>query len=85
MKQYLLMVDEVGMNLLSHILKQGTFQYLAVEGMPLNNDGRYHVMITPVVLPLPPADLTPQQPATEAQQVTHDVQPTAEVTEIPND
>lgn len=57
MKQFLLMVDETGMAVLSHILKPGTFHFLPVEGMPLNTEGRYHVMLTPIVNSIPQAEL----------------------------
>ena len=66
MKQYLLMVDEVSMAMLSHLLKPNTFQFLAVEGVPLNNDTRYHVIVTPVIPPVPPAE-------TQSEKITQEI------------
>lgn len=45
-KQYLLMVDEVGMALLNQICK-GSVQFVPVDGMPLNGNPYVQLLSTP--------------------------------------
>lgn len=45
-RQYLLMVDEIGMALLSQICK-GSLQFVPVDGMPLNGNPYVQLLSTP--------------------------------------
>lgn len=67
-KQYVLIVDEVGMEALNAFIKIGSIQYLELQGLNLNTENKYNILVTPVLPPLNPATLSPplQPPVEEA-------------------
>ena len=67
MKQYLLMCDESSMSVLSHILKDNTVQFLEVQGVNLNSENKYNILVTPVIPPVNPVTETPPQGADEPE------------------
>lgn len=48
-KQYLLMLDEVGMAMLSRL--SPAFSFVQVEGMPLEQNPAYQVLVSPLIKP----------------------------------
>ncbi len=66
MKQYLLLCDEQGMNVLKHAFKESTVQFLEVQGINLNAENKLNLLVTPVIAPVTPATL-PQPPAPPAE------------------
>lgn len=64
MKQYLLTCDEMGKNIITHMFKDQTIQFLEVEGMNMNPPS-HQLIVTPVVPPLAAVTQTPPEQATE--------------------
>ncbi len=54
-KQYLLMVDEVAMAMLSRLSPSVAF--VQVEGMPLENNPGYQVLVSPMIKPQEPQEI----------------------------
>ncbi len=52
MKQYLMVCDEEGVEQFSTLLQPNKMQFLEVVGINLNNENRYHVLVTPVLNPV---------------------------------
>lgn len=62
-KQYVLVVDEVGLEALNAFIKTGSIQYLELQGLNLNAENKYNLLVTPVLPPVNPATLSPPPPA----------------------
>lgn len=58
MKQYLLLCDETSKSVLETCLS-GVIQFLEVEGMNLNGQNQYNLLLTPVLNFVTPADIMP--------------------------
>lgn len=55
MKQYLLLVDDVGMSTLKSAIP--SIQFLEVQGMDVGNNNSIKLLVTPVLPPVTPADV----------------------------
>lgn len=65
-KQYVLVVDEAGMEALNAFIKTGSIQYLELQGLNLNAENKYNILVTPVLPPVNPATFSPApQPPVE--------------------
>lgn len=53
-KQYLLLCDEHGLTVLKHLFKSESLQFLEVQGMNLNAENQYNLLVTPVIPPVNP-------------------------------
>lgn len=60
-KQYLLMIDEIGMAMLSRL--SPAFAFVQVEGMPLNDQPNYQVLVSPLPKPVEAPVETPTEAA----------------------
>ncbi len=54
-KQYLMMCDENGIDILNALFKPEVVQFLEVKGMNLNGQNTLNILVTPVLPPLNPA------------------------------
>ncbi len=66
-KQYLMICDEVGLDILGKLFKPESVQFLEVKGMALNNPGGHCMLVTPVIQPLNQSvspEITDSEPAT---------------------
>lgn len=54
-KQFLMLCDETGMMDLKSVFREGTIQFLEVQGLSLNTDNKLNLLVTPVLPPVPPA------------------------------
>lgn len=61
-KQFLLLCDEVGMYKLQDVFKEGTIQFLEVQGLNLNAENKLNILVTPVLPPVTPAIVQPMSP-----------------------
>lgn len=50
-KQYLMMVDEAALVKVGAVFSG--IQFIEVQGMDIGSDGRFKIMVTPVIPPLP--------------------------------
>ncbi len=62
MKQYLLLCDEHGMNILKHTFRESTVQFLEVQGINLNSENKLNILVTPVTPPVTQAVVLPPTP-----------------------
>ena len=60
MKQYLLMCNEQGMQVMKYLYKEQGIQFLEVQGMAMAGNN-VNLMVTPILPPLPPMPI-PEQP-----------------------
>jgi hypothetical protein len=60
MKQYLMMCDERGVDILSKAFRPEMIQFLEVQGMPMGNDQPYNMIISPTSQ-IAPQISTPQE------------------------
>lgn len=51
MKQYLVVCDEEGAQYLSALLMPNRMQFIEVQGVKMNGDHNYNILITPVIAP----------------------------------
>lgn len=58
MKQYLLLCDETSKGVLETV-SSGVIQFLEVEGMNLNGQNQYNLLLTPVLNFVTAADIMP--------------------------
>ena len=58
-KQYAIVVDDVGMALLTALMKPGSVQFLELQGLNLNAENKYNILVTPVLPPVNPATFEP--------------------------
>ena len=56
-KQYVLVVDEVGMEALNAFIKTGYIKYLEIQGLNLNAENKFNILMTPVLPPVTPASV----------------------------
>ena len=60
MKQYLIMCDVVFVNQLKQMLNPQAIQFLEIQGMNLNMENKYNILVTPVTPPVPAAVIEPE-------------------------
>lgn len=51
-KQYTILVNEMGRALLERIFQSGIIDFLELQGANLNNEGKFNILLTPVLPPL---------------------------------
>ncbi len=67
-RQYIMICTEEGLEILGKVFKTEAIQFLEVQGMNLNGQNNYNLLVTPVIPPLNPATIAPipeSPPATE--------------------
>lgn len=66
-KQFLLICDENGMKVLQALAFPNLIQFLEVQGMKLNGEDKYNLLVTPIVAPFSQtiAEPTPQEAIAE--------------------
>lgn len=76
-KQFLLLCDEIGMTNLQDVVKEGTIQFLEVQGLNLNAENKLNILVTPVLPPVTPAIIQPiSAPQPQAPEAVPPLQPT---------
>lgn len=53
-KQYLVLCDELGMTVMKNLFRSEAVQFLEVQGMNLNAENQYNLLVTPVISPVNP-------------------------------
>lgn len=57
-KQFLLICDEIGLEVLKRAFREDCIQFLEVQGMNLNGENKINLLVTPVNPPVPPAQIS---------------------------
>lgn len=60
MKQYLMLCDERGMEILRSVFQN--IQFLEVQGMNMSPANQFNLLVTPIIPPVPQADVGVEQP-----------------------
>lgn len=65
-KQFLLLCDEAGMEKLKYV-SNNTIQFLEVQGLNLNNENKFNILLTPVLPPVTPMPVPSIPPQSEPE------------------
>ncbi len=61
-RQFLMLCDDAGVEMLKAVFRETAIQFLEVQGMNVNADNKFNILVTPVNPPVTPANLVSTQP-----------------------
>ena len=65
-RQFLMICDDAGMQNLKEVFKENTVQFLEIQGMNVNGENKFNILVTPVNPPVPQAQFEFATPSTDS-------------------